>query len=301
MTPEVARFLDHLELVRNLSDRTIAAYRRDLCDLEDFVGSYLGRDSWEWAGIDRVVVRAFLGEAGRRRLSAATISRKLSAARSFFAYLHRQDLLPANPLGGVSGPKRDRTLPGHLRASDAEALFRQVIESAAAHGDLMTTRLVVALELLYGSGLRLAELRSLDLAALDLERRQLRVTGKGRKERIVPMTDAAVRAIRGYLPLRSETVLPGCDALLIGRHGRRLSDRTIQKIVREALSRFAAQSNLSVHSLRHSFATHLLDAGADLMAVRELLGHASLSTTGIYAHTSRERLRRVYSHAHPRA
>ncbi len=301
MKEEIARFLDHLEVVRNLSDRTIAAYRRDLCDLEDFVGVYLGRESWEWEELDRGVVRAFLGEAGRRGLAAATIARKLSAARSFFAHLHREGVVAANPLRGVRGPRRDRTLPGHLRLPEMEALFRHATETAAERNDLPATRLLAALELLYGSGLRLAELRSLDLAAIDFDRNQLRVMGKGRKERIVPITEAAARAIRNYLPRRAEAAAPDCDALLVGRHGGRLTDRYIQKTVRDALVRFAERSNLSVHSLRHSFATHLLDGGADLMAVKELLGHASLGTTGIYAHTSRERLRRVYSHSHPRA
>ena len=157
------------------------------------------------------------------------------------------------------------------------------------------------LELLYGSGLRLAELQSLDVGSLDLDRGQLRVMGKGRKERIVPVTKSATVALGRYLPRRSDVASPDSSALFVGRHGRRLSRRYIQRSVREALAEFAEDQSLSVHSLRHTFATHLLDAGADLMAVKELLGHVSLSTTQIYAHTSRERLKRVYAKSHPRA
>jgi integrase/recombinase XerC len=164
----------------------------------------------------------------------------------------------------------------------------------------------VILELLYGSGLRLAELQGLDLTELDLVGDQARVRGKGRKERIVPLTQSAVRAVRRYEPRRAEALRPATPpaerrALLLSSRGRRLSRRAIQTIVQEHLDAVAASHGLSVHSLRHTFATHLLDAGADLMAVKELLGHVSLSTTRIYTHTSRERLKQVYRDAHPRA
>lgn len=301
MTPQVASFLDHLEVVRNLSQRTIAAYRRDLCDLEEFIGGHFGRNNFRWQEVDRGVVRAFLGESGRRGLAPSTIARKLSAIRAFFQHLHRQGEVPSNPARQVRGPKRDRTLPGHMRVQEMEELFRWTASRAAQRNDLTATRLLAALELFYGSGLRLAELGSLNVASIDLDRRQLRVLGKGRKERIVPITDSAAKAVRDYLPRRAEVVASGCPALFVGRHGNRLSNRYIQQTVQAAITRFASAANLSVHSLRHTFATHLLDAGADLMAVKELLGHASLGTTRIYAHTSKERLRRAYLGAHPRA
>ena len=301
MTVQVASFLDHLEMVRNLSQRTIAGYRRDLCDLEGFIGVHFGRDNFQWLEVDRGVIRAFLGESGRRGLAPRTIARKLSAIRTFFRHLHREGEVPANPARQVRGPKLDRTLPGHMRVQEMEELFRWTESRSAQRNDLTTTRLLAALELFYGSGLRLAELGSLNVGSVDLDRRQLRVLGKGRKERIVPVTDSAVKAVRNYLPRRAEVVAPGCPALFVGRHGNRLSNRYIQHTVQMAISRFASAANLSVHSLRHTFATHLLDAGADLMAVKELLGHASLGTTQIYAHTSKERLRRAYIGAHPRA
>ena len=301
MTGEVASFLAHLETGRNLSPHTIAAYRRDLADLETFLGRHLGRGDYRWSDIDRVVLRAFLGDAGRRGLAPRTIARKLSAVRALFRHLHNEGDIPTNPARLVRGPKLDRTLPGHMRTEEISALFRWAEDAATQEGGLTETRLLSALELLYGSGLRLSELTSLDLRSLDLEKGQIRVLGKGRKERLVPVTASAVRAVRNYLPRRLEVVQSGCDALLVGRHGRRLSNRYIQRSIQQVLGDYASATGLSVHSLRHTFATHLLDAGADLMAVKELLGHASLGTTQIYAHTSRERLRKVYKGTHPRA
>lgn len=301
MTPEVSGFLEHLAGPRNLSPHTVAAYRRDLLDLEEFARAYLCRDEFRWRDIDRGVVRAFLGEAGRRGLAPRTVARKLSAVRSFFRHLRRTGGISSNPARSVRGPKLDRTLPGHLRTEETEALFNWAETRAASENGLAETRLLAILELLYGSGLRLAELTALEVGSLDLDRGQIRVLGKGRKERIVPVTGAAARAIRRYLPRRAEVAEPATRALLVGRHGRRLSRRHIQRLVRPVLEEFAASADVSVHSLRHTFATHLLDAGADLMAVKELLGHASLGTTRIYAHTSKERLRRVYKGAHPRA
>ena len=301
MTPQVAHFLAHLKTGRNLSAHTIAAYRRDLRDLEAFLGGHLGRADYLWRDITRGDLRAFLGEATRRGLAPRTVARKLSAVRALFRHLHREDEIPANPARLVRGPKLDRTLPAHVRSEEMQGLLRWAEDAAAERDDLTGTRLLAVLELLYGSGLRLSELTSLDTRSLDLERGQVRVLGKGRKERIVPVTSAAAGAVRLYLPHRAEVVRPGCEALIVGRHGRRLSGRYIQRTVRRVLGECASATGLSVHSLRHTFATHLLDAGADLMAVKELLGHASLGTTQIYAHTSRERLRRVYKGAHPRA
>ncbi len=301
MSAQVEAFLDRLVGVRNLSPHTVAAYRRDLADLESFAGAYLGAADFAWDAVDRGVIRAFLGEAARRGLAPRTVARKLSAARAFFRHLQRADEVDVNPALEVRGPKLDRTLPGHMALGDLERMFDWAEERAARANGLLETRLLATLELLYGSGLRLAELRALDVAGFRRNRSRIRVVGKGSKERIVPVTHRARRAVGRYLPRRSEVALPGEKALLVSRRGRRLSRRAIQESVGRALAEFASTGDLSVHSLRHTFATHLLDEGADLTAVKELLGHASLSTTRIYAHTSKERLRRVYRRAHPRA
>ncbi|MGI9625962.1 MAG: tyrosine-type recombinase/integrase [Longimicrobiales bacterium] len=300
MTDEVQGLLKHLATTRNLSPNTVAAYRRDLLDFEAFVGPHLGQEGWAWTDVDRGVIRSFLGEAGRKGLAPRTVARKLASIRALFQFLHRASVVPANPARRIRGPKLDRTLPGHLRKEEVRALFDWAETKAQTNG-LSETRLLALLELFYGSGLRLSEAQALDLDHVDLQRGQLRAFGKGRKERIVPVTQPAQVAIERYLPRRLEYASPGTDALFIARHGGRLSKRYIQRSIQTVLSDFAASEGLSPHSLRHSFATHLLDEGADLMAVKELLGHASLSTTRIYAHTSRERMRRVYKSSHPRA
>ncbi|MSR35142.1 MAG: tyrosine recombinase XerD [Gemmatimonadetes bacterium] len=301
----VASFLEHIARERQLSPNTVQAYRKDLDDLSVFLTDYVGSPTWEWTSVDRLALRAFLGWCARRRLSRRTAARKLSAARSFFRFLHLEDAIPANPTRGMRAPRAEKRLPGHLDAGEVGALFG-LVEARAADNDLPGTRDLVILELLYGSGLRLAELQGMDLPDVDLVGDQVKVRGKGRKERIVPITRAAAAAVRRYELRRAEAIAPNTTpaerrALLLSARGRRLSRRAIQDCVTRLLEAAARGKGLSAHSLRHSFATHLLDAGADLMAVKELLGHVSLSTTRIYTHTSRERLKQVYRSAHPRA
>jgi len=298
--PLVEGFLRHLADERGLSPHTVTAYRGDLDDLQGFLTGYYGTPDWGWEHVDRLTLRSFLGWGRRKGLARSTLARKLSAVRTFFRFLHREEALPGNPARSLRGPRRERTLPAHLRPRGMEALF-EAAENRAAENTLRGTRLLAILELLYGSGLRLSELHGLDVPSLDLMGDLVKVMGKGRKERIVPITPAAARAVRRYLPRREEAgAEPHRGPLVVNQSGSRLSRRSIQMEVRGLLESCEEGSDASVHSLRHSFATHLLDEGADLMAVKELLGHASLSTTQIYTHTSRERLRRVYREAHPR-
>ncbi len=309
----VGEYLRHLADGRQLSANTVTAYRRDLSDFVEFCDGYLGNDAWQWAEVDRLTLRAFLGWLSRRGRSRRTAARKLSAVRSFLRFLHLEDHVESNPARSVRAPRAEKRLPGHLSRGDVEALFASA-ELRAAENTLTGTRDLVILELLYGSGLRLAELHTLDLAQLDLVSEQVRVRGKGRKERIVPLTGASITAIRRYEPRRQQALNQAGAAaaagsgssddraaLLISPAGRRLSRRAIQLSVQRMLKAAGRGDDLSTHSLRHSFATHLVDAGADLMAVKELLGHASLSTTQIYTHTSKERLKQVYRDAHPRS
>ena len=304
MRAEVRDFLEHLANERQLAPTTTLAYERDLHDLVDFLEEYRGTPDIDWEDVDRLALRGFMGWLDRRGLSRRTIARKLSAVRTFFRFLHREGHIGSNPARSVKGPKAEQRLPGHVGHGDIESIFRTA-EARAAENTLQGTRNLVILELLYGSGLRLAEAQGLDMGNLDLANRQARVTGKGSKERIVPLTGAAVTAIRRYEARRAEVVGSRAsadhEALLVNPTGRRLSRRSIQTVVRRFLQDTAGGEGLSAHSLRHSFATHLLDAGADLLAVKELLGHASLSTTQIYMHTSTERLRQVYDRAHPRS
>jgi integrase/recombinase XerC len=300
--PEVQEFLRHIQDERQLSGNTIRAYRRDLRQLEEFLSEFFGRDDWTWdeSDVDRLALRAFMGWCARRGLAKRTVARKLAASRSFFTFLHREDRRPTNPARSLRGPKLEARLPGHLTSSDVSAVF-DYAEASAAENSLAGTRMLLVLELLYGSGLRLAELHGTDLESIDAPQGQLRVLGKGRKQRIVPVTGRALVALSRYEPRRQEVAGAGERALLVNARGGRLSRRSIQGFVRTAFDQAAGARGLSTHALRHSFATHLLDAGADLLAVKELLGHVSLSTTQIYTHTSKERLLRVYRGAHPRS
>ena len=295
-------FIRHLEGERQLSPNTVGAYRRDLLQLSGFLTEYLGRDDWTWgdADIDRLALRGFMGSLTRLGRTKRTVARKLSAARALFRFLHLEDRVPVDPTRSVRSPRIEKRLPGHLSQADARTVFAAA-EEAATDRTLTTARTLVILELLYGSGLRLSEAHDLDMNSLDRTTGQARVIGKGRKERIVPITDVAFRAIEAYELRRAEVVEPGNPALLVNAKGRRLSRRSIQASVSAAFEAAAGAQGLSAHALRHSFATHLLEGGADLLAVKELLGHVSLSTTQIYAHTTRDRLKRVYDAAHPRS
>lgn len=304
MKSDVRDFLIHLADERQLAGTTVAGYDRDLHDLIEFLTGYRGAADLGWSDVDRLALRGFMGWLDRKGLSRRTIARKLSAVRAFFRFMYRETRIASDPARLVKGPKAEKRLPGYVGKSDIESIFRTA-EEAAAENTLQGTRNLVILELLYGSGLRLAEVQGLDMENLDLPGRQARVLGKGNKERIVPLTRAAIIAIRRYESRRMELLGSRTEvdvgALLLNARGNRLSRRSIQNVVRTFLEDTAGGEGLSTHSLRHSFATHLLDAGADLMAVKELLGHASLSTTQIYTHTSKERLRGVYDRAHPRS
>ncbi|TVP58663.1 MAG: tyrosine recombinase XerC [Gemmatimonadales bacterium] len=242
-----------------------------------------------------------MGWGTRKGLARRTLARKLSGVRTFFRFLHMEGQVDGNPARALRAPRKERHLPGHLGRGGIDRVFA-LAESEAAENTLKGTRTLLALELLYGSGLRLAELHGLDVGRIDPVGEQARVMGKGRKERIVPLTGSSIVALRRYQPRREETgASPSRGPLLVNPRGERLSRRSVQKDVRNLLQRAGEAEGISVHSLRHSFATHLLDSGADLMAVKELLGHISLSTTQIYTHTSKERLRRIYRDAHPRS
>jgi len=299
---EIAEFLRHLEDERQLSPNTVKAYTKDLAELSDFLDQYLGREDWGWGDddVDRLALRGFLGWCGRKGLSKRTAARRLAAARSFLRFLHRESRIESNPGRSVRGPKLEKRLPGHLSAGDVKEVF-DFAEHEASENTLAGTRTLVVLELLYGSGLRLSELHGLDVGDVDGHAGQARVLGKGRKERIVPVTESALRALDRYGLRRAEVTDRTQGPLMVNQRGGRLSKRSIQETVRRCFEAAAGARGLSAHALRHTFATHLLENGADLLAVKELLGHVSLSTTQIYTHTSKERLLRVYRDSHPRS
>ncbi|HSQ29282.1 MAG TPA: tyrosine recombinase XerC [Gemmatimonadaceae bacterium] len=301
----VSEYLEHLAKERNVSPNTVRAYRRDLRDLVDFLGRYYGAAEWSWQGVDRLAMRSFLASLAKRGLGKRSMARTLSAVRSFYRYLHRNEIVEANPARAVGAPKLDKHLPGYLDRAQIDLLF-QMAEVRAWEGKFVDVRNLAILELFYSTGMRLSELQGLSRSDLDMVTQQVKVRGKGRKERIVPIGDHAVLALRNYEAKRDEllrAIGPKADrtAVFLTGMGKRIGVRSVQMIVTRFLRQIDEDAGLSVHSLRHTFATHLLDAGADLRAVQELLGHSSISTTQIYTHTSIERLKQVYQKAHPRA
>lgn len=302
---EVSDFLTHLAKERDVSPNTVKAYGRDLAELCEFLTGYYGTGSWSWQGIDRLAMRGFLGRLARRGLSKRSMTRTLSAVRSFYRWMHRNELVEANPARAVGAPRLERHLPGYLDRAQIDLLF-QTAEVRAWEGRFVDVRNLAILELFYSTGMRLSELQGLSRSDIDLVSQQAKVRGKGRKERIVPIGNAATLALRNYEAKRDElirSVGARADrmAVFLARTGRRIGIRAVQKAVTAFLREIDEEAGLTVHSLRHTFATHLLDAGADLRAVQELLGHASISTTQIYTHTSVERLKKVYQKSHPRA
>jgi len=298
-------YLLHLEKERDVSPNTLLAYGRDLHELVEFLAGYYGAREWSWEGVDRLAVRAFLAHLTRRGLKKRSIARALSSVRSFYRYLHRNEQVEANPARTVGTPKLEKYLPSYLDRAQIELLF-QAAEVRAWEGRIADVRNLAILELFYSTGMRLSELSTLNRTDVDLVSQQVKVRGKGRKERIIPVGDHASLALRNYEAKRDallRSIGAGADrsAFFLNNRGRRLGARSVQLVVTAFLRQIDESAGLSVHSLRHTFATHLLDAGADLRAVQELLGHASISTTQIYTHTSVERLKAVYQKAHPRA
>ncbi len=291
---EITEFVTFLAKERNDSPHTVKAYERDVSAFAAFCQDYYG-GPWTWAGVDRLAIRGFLAAEQQRGVGKRSAARALSALRTFYRFLNATRGTEVNPARAARTPKIDRTLPVYLDRQETAELFKNAEQRAAA-GGFIETRDLAMLEMFYSTGIRLSELAGLNDADVDLVADQVKVRGKGKKERIVPVGSHATAALRRYLRSRGEG-----RALFVNGRGKRLSPRGIQRAMKRLFQTLARGTNLHVHALRHSFATHLLDAGADLRSVQELLGHASLGTTQVYTHTSVERLKKVYHQAHPRA
>jgi integrase/recombinase XerC len=300
-TPDIDAFLAFLAKERNDSPHTVEAYARDVRDFAAFCGSYYG-GAWSWAGVDRLAVRAYLGALEQRRLARRSIARRLSALRTFYRFLSLTRGVEANPARATRTPRLGRRLPTHLDRVETDLVFAEA-ERRAADGGFREARDLAILEVFYATGMRLSELAGLSEPDVDLVSDQVKLRGKGKKERLVPLGRHAARALRAYIRHRDRLRARGGDrrAVFLNVRGQRLTPRGVQLAIRRLFDALPRGRELHVHSLRHSFASHLLDAGADLRAVQELLGHASLSTTQVYTHTSVERLKKVYHQAHPRA
>jgi integrase/recombinase XerC len=290
-------FLESLAHGRNFSPRTIEAYRLDLRQFEAFLleaGS--GRPA-DVADVDLKLLRRFLGEMMDRGLSAASVARKAATLKSFFRFMRKKGIVAADPASLLSPPRLPKRLPRYLDEDAARRLMEQPDRTTPAG-----SRDAAILELCYSTGIRLSELLGLRAADIDLSRRTVSVLGKGRKQRIVPFGESAGAAIRHYASKRGE-LLPergGPVEFFLSARGKRMQPKGVNVLVNRYIGAVADLEKKSPHVLRHTFATHLLNRGADLQAVRELLGHASLSTTQVYTHVSIDRLKRVYAQAHPR-
>ncbi|WP_136709382.1 tyrosine recombinase XerC [Agromyces sp. H66] len=305
----VDEYLAHVRTERGYSDHTVAAYRADLVELVDFAD---GRGVGEPARLDLALLRDWLWTATERGLARASIARRAASARGFTAWMLRRGVIAADPGVRLKAPRAQRTLP-RVVTERALADALAALADRAAGGDPVAVRDAAIAELLYASALRVSELVGLDLADLDRRRRTVRVTGKGAKERVVPYGAPAARALDRYLEVarpqilaaaeehRANTGAPAASAVFLGARGGRLGVRSVHRLIASMLSSIPGAGPSGPHALRHSAATHLLDGGADLRAVQEFLGHASLGTTQIYTHVSAERLKQSYRTAHPRA
>lgn len=290
-------FAEWLEVEKDYSANTVQSYRRDLSEFVDFAGISDPRQ------IDTPLVRSFVYSLNHRNKSAS-VARKLSTLRTFFRFLLREQIVTANPVLAISMPRQDRYMPAMLTVDEVFALLE-----APEANDSFALRDKAILELLYSTGIRVAELVALDLKQLDFANESVRVVGKGNKERVVPAGRPALEALNAYMVQRDELIAarvrrghrPEKEAVFLNVRGGRLTVRSVERLVAEYSLRAGIISKVTPHVLRHSFATHLLEMGADLRTVQELLGHASLSTTQRYTHLNMDYLAEVYDRAHPMA
>jgi len=295
----VEAFLAELTLERGYSRHTVRAYGNDLADLTAFAEALGEADA---ASLDLETLRDWLWRASQAGLAASTLGRRVSSARSFTSWATRAGLMPVDPGLRLRTPRAGRRLPRVLTRAQADTML-DGLHAAAAEGDPLARRDLAIIELLYASALRVSELVGLDLDDVDRAERTLRVLGKGAKERVVPYGGPAADALDAYLVHARPALLTDASgrALLLGARGGRLGTRAVYELVARELAAMPGSGPAGPHTLRHTAATHLLDGGADLRIVQELLGHASLATTQLYTHVSAERLRESYRLAHPRA
>lgn len=289
------KYTRYLNVERNLSRYTIRNYSTDIADFFEFLKL---EEIVSLVEVNASVVRNYLGQLLDSGIVRASISRKMSALRSFFRYLNEQGVIDDNPLSRISGPKTEKRLPSFLTSEEIRSLL-DACDSSSPHG----LRDKAMLELLYASGLRVSEIASLDVGSVDLETRQIRVWGKGSKERIVLMGQPATEELEQYLTLgrpklkkESQT-----EALFLNRYGQRIAERRIQYLIKKYAEKAGLSGRVHPHMIRHSFATHMLDGGADLRVVQELLGHSNLASTQVYTHVTRSQMRSRYLEAHPRS
>jgi len=301
----IARFIDHLRFEKNASPHTVKNYHSDLRQFLAYLDKTGGQGTATTIAVDdldHLSIREYMGHLYQRRLARTSIARKISTLRAFFRFLRQMELIETNPTRLVASPRLPRKIPPHLEKDQVAAL----LEAPAPETD-GGRRDRAVMELLYATGMRVGELVDLNLADIDLDEGIARIRGKGRKERLVPFGDTAREMLARYYPVRQRLLFTARDnrrdsqAVFLNLQGGRLSARSVSRIIERYIARVSVRLKISPHSLRHSFATHLMNAGADLRVIQELLGHASLSTTQKYTHVSVDQLMKVYRAAHPLA
>ena len=290
MQRHVEKFINYLNIEKNASKHTIINYKIDLRVFAAFLGDK------DISTVDHLALRRFLAELRSKNYAKRTIARKLASLRSFFRFLYREGYIKTNPITAISTPKLDKKLPVFLDVDKVAKLVQCPPDDNEAG---LRDRAIM--ETLYSAGLRVSELVGLDSDDIDFISGVIKVLGKGKKERVVPIGEPALKAIRKYIDKRVAKQVRDKDAVFLNKSGRRLTDRSVRRVINKYIKECSIVEHISPHSLRHSFATHLLDRGADLRSVQELLGHMNLSTTQIYTHVTMERLKDVYDKAHPRA
>lgn len=299
----IEKYLSYLKIERNYSPHTITSYRNDLYQLLDYVAEEQdkGIEDVVLHSIDRLTIRLWMGELSEKGITRNSIARKVAAVRSFFKYCFKRGYVEKNPAHLLIIPKKEKRLPVTV-ASDEVNSMMDLADGQTP--EIHQERAI--LELFYSSGIRLSELVNLDVNDVDIRQRQVTVLGKGNKQRVIPIGKKAIEAHKKHLKTRRELLTKKSEnddkkALFIAPRGGRIYPRKVQRIIEEYLTKISEVTQKSPHTLRHSFATHMMDAGADIRMIKEFLGHSDLNSTQIYTHTSMERLQKVYNKAHPRA
>lgn len=302
MKNAITKYLRYLKVERNASPHTITSYQTDLDQFYSFCQAHFDEEKPDINQVERITIRLWLGDLTERGLAKSSIVRKVAAIRSLFKYCFKRGYVEQNPAHLLVVPKKDRPLPKTVSPDDIERMMTDLAEDNNARS--IQKRAIM--ELLYGTGIRLSELVSLNEEDINFKLNQIKVLGKGAKQRIVPVGDRAREAMELHLETKPQLYGQKTDAdarkaAFLAASGQRIYPRAVQRMVKNILQRFSEVTQKSPHVLRHSFATHLLDQGADIRVIKELLGHADLSATQVYTHTSIERLKNVYELAHPRA
>ncbi|MEJ2052554.1 MAG: tyrosine recombinase XerC [Calditrichaceae bacterium] len=296
MNRHISEFIKYIQLEKRYSDHTIESYRNDLSQFETFLIEYYKTEKIFWRLVDKKVIRYFLIYLQENSISRRSIARKLAALKSFFKYLVREEVIEGNPTLTIKMPKFEKKLPEYLSNQDMNYILKQ-----PKHNTFEGIRDLAILELFYGTGMRLSELINIKVNDLLIKEELLRVKGKGQKERVIPVGSMALRILNGYLQIRSQYAEKNVDNVFVLKSGKRMYPMAVQRIVQKYLSTITSLEHKNPHALRHTYATHLLNAGASIRVVKDLLGHESLSTTQVYTHMSIDHLKQVYQQAHPAA